>query len=197
MREIKCILKKTGGALEEKGVVYVKAVDARRIKGEDLVEMMARNCSVSASQVRAVLSALAETTADIMSAGHSVEIPYLGSMTLDVSGDVVKSRAGNLLVKKPKCSLKFKAHPNVQKQFNGLNFKPLSNRVLGNTSLTPERAAQMATRLAQSKGFFCSSDFAAEAECSKSYAARQLKALEAQGTLESHRQGRMLIYRLT
>jgi nucleoid DNA-binding protein len=197
MREIKCILKKSGGVLEEKGAVYAKTIDARRIKGEDLVEMMARNCSVSASQVRAVLSALAETTADIMSAGHSVEILYLGSLSLDVRGKVVKSRAGNLLVKEPKWRLKFKPHRSLQEQFNGLNFKPLSNRVLGNTSLTPERAAQLATRLAQSKGFLCSSDFAAEAECSKSYAARQLKALEAQGTLESHRQGRMLIYRLT
>ena len=182
--------------LEEKGAVYAKTVDARRIKGEDLVEMMARNCCVSVSQVRAVLSALAETAADIMSVGHSVEIPYLGSLTLDVRGTVVKSRAGNMLVKEPKWRLKFKPHRSLQEQFNGLTFKPLSNRVLGNTSLSPERAAQLATQLAQSQGFFCSSDFAAKADCSKSYAARQLKALEAQGTLQSHRQGRMLIYRL-
>ena len=194
MSVVKCILKKTGGVLEEKGVVYAKTVDAGRIENEEMVEMMARNCSVSVSQVRAVLSALADTAADIMSVGHSVAIPYLGTLSLEVKGKVVKSRAGNLLVKEPQCSLKFRPLSRLMRQFEGLTFQPLSNRVLGNTSLTTERATKLATQLAKSQGFFCSSDFAAEADCSKSYAAHQLKALEAQGTLESHRKGRILIY---
>ncbi len=196
MKVIRCRLKEAGGVLRGAGVVYAKAVDAGRIGAESLADMMVDNRSVSRSQVLAVLNALAEVAGNMMVLGHSVELPGLGYLVPEVKGKVTLSRSGNSMVSNARCVVSFRPKRGFMARFDGVVYKPLSGWVRGNTSLSPEEAADAAAVLAGRQSVFSVRGFADEAGCSESYAARMLKTLVERGSLRSMRMGRMNVFSL-
>lgn len=194
MKVIRCRLKEAGGVLRGAGVVYAKTVDAGRIGAESLADMLVENRSVSRSQVLAVLNALAEVAGGMMVLGHSVELPGLGYLVPEVKGRVTSSRSGNPMVSNARCVVSFRPKRSFLAQFDGVVYKPLSGWVRGNTSLSPEEAADAAAVLTGRDGVFSVRNFADEAGCSESYAARMLETLVERGSLRRMRMGRTNVF---
>ena len=195
MKVIKCRLKAAGGVLQGVGTVYAKVIDAGRIDAESLVDMMAANCGVSRSQVLAVLDALAGVVGDMLTLGHSVEVPGLGFLAPTVRGKVVFGDKGSPVVERAKGGVVFKAKQRLQKQFCDVVYKVVSARVRNNVSLASGEAAEIAEGLLERKGVFSVSDFANEAGCSEAYAAGVIREMTANGRLACVKFGRMSVFR--
>lgn len=117
MKVIKCRLKATGGVMQPQDVVYPKAIDAGRINADELAKLMVSNCSVSYSQVLAVLSALAEVVGDMVTLGHSVEIDGIGVLEPKVKGRVVYGEDNKPKITGGKATVSFKAAKKLKKSF--------------------------------------------------------------------------------
>ena len=126
MKVIKCRLKAAGGVLQGEGTVYAKVIDAGRIDAESLVDMMVANRSVSRSQVMAVLDALAGVVGEMLTLGHSVELPGLGFLAPTVRGKVVFGDKGRPVVERAKGGVVFKAKQRLQEQFCDVVYKVVS-----------------------------------------------------------------------
>lgn len=179
MKVIKCRLKATGGVMQSQDVVYPKAIDAGRINAGELAKLMVSNCSISYSQVVAVLSALAEVVGDMMTLGHSVEIDGIGVLEPKVKGRVVYGENNK---------------PKIMDGKATVSFKLASDNVRNNVTLSDDEATHKAFALAKKRCMFSVQNFACVTGTSHSYASRILKATVARGQLECVRIGHMDIY---
>ena len=194
MKEIKCRLKATGGLMQNVGVVYPVVVDAGRIDADALVEMMVRNCNVPKSQVMAVLSGLAEVLTEMLTLGHSVEVPWLGFFMPKVKGKVVTDCKGAMVVGNARGDVAFKPKEKLTESFSDVTYKVVSQKVRENVSLTPDEAVKVVDGLMEKRPVFSVNDFADEAGCSPNYARRVLDGLVAQCRLLVERFGRISVY---
>ena len=154
MIEIKCRLKATGGVMQNAGVVYGSVIDAGRIDANALVELMVRNCNVPQSQVMAVLSGLAEVLAEMMTMGHSVEVPWLGFFTPKVKGKVARKKNGVCVIDSARANVTFKPKKKLTERFEGITYKVVSPLVRNNVSLSDKEAVKVADRLIDRRRFF-------------------------------------------
>ena len=105
--------------MQSQDVVYPKAIDAGRINAGELAKLMVSNCSVSYSQVVAVLSALAEVVGDMVTLGHSVEIDGIGVLEPKVKGRVVYGENNKPKIMDGKATVSFKAAKKTGKKVSG------------------------------------------------------------------------------
>lgn len=194
MKVIKYRLKATGGVMQTQDVVYPKAIDAGRINADELAKLMVSNCSVSYSQVLAVLSALAEVVGDMVTLGHSVEIDGIGVLEPKVKGRVVYGENNKPKIMDGKATVSFKAAKKLGKKFLDVSFKLASDKVRNNVTLSDDEATHKAFALAKKRCMFSVQNFACVTGTSHSYASRILKATVARGQLECVRIGHMDIY---
>lgn len=194
MKEIKCRLKATGGVMQNAGVVYPVVIDAGRIDAGALVEMMVRNCNVPESQVLAVLSSLSEVLTEMLTLGHSVEVPWLGYFMPKVKGKVVTNSNGTSVVDNARGDVAFKAKEKVAERFSDITYRVVSQKVCDNVSLTDEEVVRVVGTLKVKRSFFSVKDFADKVGCSSGYARKMLCGLVAQRKLQCERLGRMVVY---
>lgn len=135
--------------MQSQDVVYPKAIDAGRINADELAKLMVSNCSVSYSQVVAVLSALAEVVGDMMTLGHSVEIDGIGVLEPKVKGRVVYGENNKPKIKDGKATVSFKAAKKLGKKFQDVSFKLASDKVRNNVTLSDDEATHKAFALAK------------------------------------------------
>lgn len=194
MKVIKCRLKAAGGVLQGGGVVYAKVIDAGRIDAESLVDMMAANCGVSRSQVLAVLDALAGVVGDMLTLGHSVEVPGLGFLAPKVNGRVVVNSNGKQVVDNARSEVSFKPKETLSELFGDVCYEIASPRVCDNVTLTQEEAVGVAQSLLAERCLFSVTDFADRVMCSESYARSILYGLAEQGLIDRVRTGGMSVF---
>ena len=194
MKEIKCRLKATGGVMQNAGVVYPIVIDAGRIDANSLVKLMVRNCNVPQSQVLAVLNSLAEVVAEMLTLGHSVEVPWLGFFTPKVKGKVVTNKNGACVIDNAHGVVAFKPKEKLAEQFDDVTYKIVSPKVHNNVSLTNEEAVKVANNLTERHSFFSVTDFSEEVMCSPNYARKVLDKLVEQNRLLRARIGHMSVY---
>lgn len=194
MKVIKCRLKAAGGVLQGGGVVYAKVIDAGRIDAESLVDMMAANCGVSRSQVLAVLDALAGVVGDMLTLGHSVEVPGLGFLAPKVNGRVVVNSNGKQVVDNARSEVTFKPKEALSELFGDVCYEIASPRVCDNVTLTQEEAVGVARSLLAERCLFSVTDFADRVMCSESYARSILYGLAEQGLIDRVRTGGMSVF---
>ena len=194
MKVIKCRLKAAGGVLQGGGVVYAKVIDAGRIDAESLVDMMAANCGVSRSQVLAVLDALAGVVGDMLTLGHSVEVPGLGFLAPKVNGRVVVNSNGKQVVDNARSEVSFKPKEVFSELFGDVCYEIASPRVCDNVTLTQEEAVGVARSLLAERCLFSVTDFADRVMCSESYARSILYGLAEQGLIDRVRTGGMSVF---
>lgn len=194
MKVIKCRLKAAGGVLQGGGVVYAKVIDAGRIDAESLVDMMAANCGVSRSQVLAVLDALAGVVGDMLTLGHSVEVPGLGFLAPKVNGRVVVNSNGKQVVDNARSEVSFKPKEVLSELFGDVCYEIASPRVCDNVTLTQEEAVGVAQSLLAERCLFSVTDFADRVMCSESYARSILYGLAEQGLIDRVRTGGMSVF---
>ena len=194
MKVIKCRLKAAGGVLQGGGVVYAKVIDAGRIDAESLVDMMAANCGVSRSQVLAVLDALAGVVGDMLTLGHSVEVPGLGFLAPKVNGRVVVNSNGKQVVDNARSEVSFKPNEALSELFGDVCYEIASPRVCDNVTLAQEEAVGVARSLLAERCLFSVTDFADRVMCSESYARSILYGLAEQGLIDRVRTGGMSVF---
>lgn len=194
MKVIKCRLKAAGGVLQDGGVVYAKVIDAGRIDAESLVDMMAANSSVSRSQVLAVLDALVGVVGDMLTLGHSVEVPGLGFLAPKVNGRVVVNSNGKHVVDNARSEVSFKPKEALCELFSDVCYEIASPRVCDNITLTQEEAVGVTRSLLAERYLFSVTDFADRVMCSESYARSILYGLAEQGLIDRVRTGGMSVF---
>ena len=194
MKEIKCRLKATGGVVQNSGVVYPVVIDAGRIGANALVDLMVRNCNVPQSQVLAVLSSLAEMLAEMLTLGHSVEVPWLGFFTPKVKGRVVTGKNGVRVIDNARGDVAFKLKEKFAERFSNVIYKVVSSMVHDNVSLSNDEVAKVAETLIKDHSFFSVNDFADKVMCSPNYARKVLGRLVEKKLLACTRIGRLSVF---
>ena len=180
--------------MQNQDVVYPITIDAGRVNAGELAKLMVSNCSVSYSQVLAVLSALAEVVGDMVTLGHSVEIDGIGMLEPKVKGKVVYGENNKPKITDGKATVTFKAAKKLEKKFQDVALKLASDKVRDNVTLSDAEITHNAFALAKKQCMFSVQDFACVTGTSHSYASRILKAAVARGQLECVRIGHMDIY---
>ena len=177
--------------MQQSGVVYPVVIDAGRIDAEALVDLMVRNCNVPQSQVFAVLNSLAEVLAEMLTLGHSVEVPWLGFFTPKVKGKVTTNNNGKQVVDNARGDISFKPKEMLTDRFSDITYTVVSPKVRENVSLSHEEAANIANTLIEKHTIFSVSDFADMAMCSPNYARKLINSLVSQNQLHQTRLGRI------
>lgn len=194
---VKCVLKSIGGAQKESGILYPVVVNYSRIRASDFVDMMEENCGVKRAQILSVLAALAEQACQMIEVGHSVEVPYFGTLSMAMKGRGETDEEGKAQLTDARFwKLRIKPCAAVRDRLRMTDFKLATHRVLSGTSVSIEAAKEACQKLCDEKGVFGIGDFQSEAHVSYGTAQRILKQLEDEGFLALRIIGKQKIYSL-
>lgn len=192
---VNCVLKSSGGVTRAKKAVYPVVANYSRIEKEEFVGMVERNHGVNRAQVLAVLSAVAYRACAMMQEGHSVEIPFLGTLSICAKGKGVVDEQGRAAMTEVRFwKLRLKPCAEVRDTLRATDFRLLCREVLTSKEAEAVPAVEIMQKLSDETGVFTVADFQNAADCSRDLAQRILDDKVAGGMLRVNRKGRMKIY---
>lgn len=192
---IKCIVRQSGGMMKEKDVVYPDVVDAATISDEEFLKMVCINRQLEPAQVKAVLSGVKDTLADLLRLGHRVKVGEIGSFSLDVKGRLEKDRNGVLQLKDASVKhVKMIPSKLFLQALGECKFSLRSHNVVGVADNDAAAAEEAVDQLLKEKPFFIIPDLMRETGISWSLANKMLLAMEQSGKLTKTRSGRYYIW---
>lgn len=192
---VKCVLKSTSGAQNEKGILYPVVVNYSRIDAEAFVDMMEENRGVKRAQILAVLSAMAEQAAQMMQAGHAVEIPYFGTLSMAMKGKGEIDNKGKAQLTDARFwKLRIKPCAELRDKLKQTDFQLLSREVLSPQTVSDELAKEVCQKLGDEMDFFTIKKFQNETGASHGLALKILTQLADEGFLNVRIFGRQKIY---
>lgn len=195
--DVKCGLKKAGGALKGRNVVYAEPVNYSTISADAFVEYVRQNCQVGEAQVRSVMAAMVEQLLVFLTNGHRVTVPNLGSFMMKLKSEVGKDKNGKPILKNARFGgLRFIPGKKFSVMLKQTKFGLMSDYVRKVDGLSDENAKELARLLCEEQGFFLIADFRREARVSYTYARKVVNKMLADGFLTMHRSGRLCVYSL-
>lgn len=192
--EIKCCLKAGSGIFKGADIVYPSALDAGRISARKFVEGIEHNCQIGMAQTQAVLSAVASELQKYLELGHSVEIPGLGTFSLEIKGKVGETPTGAKTIENAKAVVGFLPKVDMRRSLQNAKCKIVSDKVARSRSLTEDESLEIAAKLLDENGYFVQRQFAGAAGVSQGYASKLLRQLEAKRLIGYNKSDRIKIY---
>ena len=187
--DVKCGLKKAGGALKGRNVVYAEPVNYSTINADAFVEYVRQNCQVMAAMVEQLLVFLTN--------GHRVTVPNLGSFMMKLKSEVGKDKNGKPILKNARFGgLRFIPGKKFSVMLKQTKFGLMSDYVRKVDGLSDENAKELARLLCEEQGFFLIADFRREARVSYTYARKVVNKMLADGFLTMRRSGQLCVYSL-
>lgn len=195
--DVKCGLKKAGGALKGRNVVYAEPVNYSTISADAFVEYVRQNCQVGEAQVRSVMAAMVEQLLVFLTNGHRVTVPNLGSFMMKLKSEVGKDKNGKPILKNARFGgLRFIPGKKFSVMLKQTKFGLMSDYVREVDGLSDENAKELARLLCEWQGFFLIADFRREARISYTYARKVVNKMLADGFLTMRRSGQLCVYSL-
>lgn len=195
--DVKCGLKKAGGALKGRNVVYAEPVNYSTISADAFVEYVRQNCQVGEAQVRSVMAAMVEQLLVFLTNGHRVTVPNLGSFMMKLKSEVGKDKNGKPILKNARFGgLRFIPGKKFSVMLKQTKFGLMSDYVREMDGLSDENAKELARLLCEWQGFFLIADFRREARVSYTYARKVVNKMLADGFLTMRRSGQLCVYSL-
>ena len=195
--DVKCGLKKAGGALKGRNVVYAEPVNYSTISADAVVEYVRQNCQVGEAQVRSVMAAMVEQLLVFLTNGHRVTVPNLGSFMMKLKSEVGKDKNGKPILKNARFGgLRFIPGKKFSVMLKQTKFGLMSDYVREVDGLSDENAKELARLLCEWQGFFLIADFRREARISYTYARKVVNKMLADGFLTMRRSGQLCVYSL-
>lgn len=195
--DVKCGLKKAGGALKGRNVVYAEPVNYSTISADAFVEYVRQNCQVGEAQVRSVMAAMVEQLLVFLTNGHRVTVPNLGSFMMKLKSEVGKDKNGKPILKNARFGgLRFIPGKKFSVMLKQTKFGLMSDYVRKVDGLSDENAKELARLLCEEQGFFLIADFRREARVSYTYARKVVNKMLADGFLTMRRSGQLCVYSL-
>lgn len=195
--DVKCGLKKAGGALKGRNVVYAEPVNYSTINADAFVEYVRQNCQVGEAQVRSVMAAMVEQLLVFLTNGHRVTVPNLGSFMMKLKSEVGKDKNGKPILKNARFGgLRFIPGKKFSVMLKQTKFGLMSDYVRKVDGLSDENAKELARLLCEEQGFFLIADFRREARVSYTYARKVVNKMLADGFLTMRRSGQLCVYSL-
>lgn len=193
--DVKCGLKKAGGALKGRNVVYAEPVNYSTISADAFVEYVRQNCQVGEAQVRSVMAAMVEQLLVFLTNGHRVTVPNLGSFMMKLKSEVGKDKNGKPILKNARFGgLRFIPGKKFSVMLKQTKFGLMSDYVREVDGLSDENAKELARLLCEWQGFFLIADFRREARVSYTYARKVVNKMLADGFLTMRRSGQLCVY---
>lgn len=194
---VKCVLKSTGGAQKENGILYAEVANYNRIDAEAFVDLMEENRGVKRAQILSVLSAMVEQASQMIQTGHSVEIPYFGTLSMSMKGKGEIDEEGKAQLTDARFwKLRIKPCAELRKQLSETRFQLATHRVLSVNYVSSETAKEICQKLCDETAFFGIKNFQNEAHVSYGMALKVLTQLESEGFLKMTIVGKQKIYSL-
>lgn len=195
--DVKCGLKKAGGAFKGRNVVYAEPVNYSTISADAFVEYVRQNCQVGEAQVRSVMAAMVEQLLVFLTNGHRVTVPNLGSFMMKLKSEVGKDKNGKPILKNARFGgLRFIPGKKFSVMLKQTKFGLMSDYVREVDGLSDENAKELARLLCEWQGFFLIADFRREARVSYTYARKVVNKMLADGFLTMRRSGQLCVYSL-
>ena len=195
--DVQCGLKKAGGALKGRNVVYAEPVNYSTISADAFVEYVRQNCQVGEAQVRSVMAAMVEQLLVFLTNGHRVTVPNLGSFMMKLKSEVGKDKNGKPILKNARFGgLRFIPGKKFSVMLKQTKFGLMSDYVREVDGLSDENAKELARLLCEWQGFFLIADFRREARVSYTYARKVVNKMLADGFLTMRRSGQLCVYSL-
>lgn len=190
-------MKKAGGALKGRNVVYAEPVNYSTISADAFVEYVRQNCQVGEAQVRSVMAAMVEQLLVFLTNGHRVTVPNLGSFMMKLKSEVGKDKNGKPILKNARFGgLRFIPGKKFSVMLKQTKFGLMSDYVRKVDGLSDENAKELARLLCEEQGFFLIADFRREARVSYTYARKVVNKMLADGFLTMRRSGQLCVYSL-
>lgn len=182
---VKCVFRRTTGALKDKEAYYVEPTTYSFIDSEALMLYVKDNYQMQPGPVMGALYSVMEQMAVLLQNGHRVQVPYLGTFSIKMKGDVVRDGKGVLQMKNARyAGIQFTPDKWFTRVLYNTKFELVSHEAsLVYTDLDEEQAMEMVRDLCSSQGEFLIQDFGRRASCSYSYARKVLNQLVAEGKL--------------
>ena len=192
--KINCRLKATRGLLRKEAYVYPEAIDAGRIKANELVEKLEHNSNVTPAMAQAVFCGMTGEVLKNLMLGHSVEVPGFGVFWVDVKGKVRERKSGSKYIDNGRVSITFTPKAELSRQLNEVMLNVVSDRVVGNVSLTDDEAMAVVDRMLERRPWFMRNNFVEETGASPAYAYMVLNRLADKKLLDKQMEGGVCVY---
>lgn len=177
--------------------VFPEAVNYSRIDGEAFVNYVEANSQVGRAQVLSVLSAVEEQLVIFLSQGHSVEIPWLGTLSLSVDGRAERDENGHWRLKDERLGkVMLKPSTTLLSHLKDTKFELIDGMAREDGELPADEALSVVRSLCEKDGFFTLLSYRQATGNSPYYAKKTINRLRDSGLVSEHRNGRIYIYRL-
>ncbi len=165
---------------------HARVVRARNVNGKDFVREVVRRTAFSVAEVTATLIAVNETLTDLLSQGHNVKVPGIGSFQISLSCPETRrpgdTRAGSIKVKtvhlRPEKAL-------VSAVSNRATFVRARWKVHSNERLSLTDLARIVKEHLASHPYLRRADLEQLAGLTRTTAVNRLREMVAQGYIEN------------
>lgn len=175
------------GVCKEKAKAFARIKHHQTIKTKTLIDRIQRASSLTHSDIKATLIALAETLTEELSMGNRVHLEGLGYFSLAMQAEIKQQDDGTFQTQKPRIkNIKFIPEKTLLKQFANLHFRAKDHNANIPQGLTLEEAKTIARNLLQeTPAVFTPKQFAYAANIKLYTAYNILHALENQNIIRN------------
>ncbi|MBQ7741410.1 MAG: hypothetical protein IJT90_00565 [Bacteroidaceae bacterium] len=194
---VKCKLRKVSGTLQDTNKFYAEAIRYSRIDADAFVDYMATNSQLGRPGIMGTLAGVAETMLYFLQTGHSVEVPELGTFSINVKASAEQDEDGKWQLKDAQVRrLQFTPNPRLRDLLKATKFE-LADESLRKVPLySRESSLDVIKKLCQRDGNVTLQTYRHETGCSDYRARKTFKRLVNEGHLTETQSGRITVYSL-
>jgi len=186
----------TGHFADGEERLMVRTVTPDTMGTEELVRHIEEACTLTGSDVKAALAALAGQLTAALREGRSFYLEGFGYFSPRVGGEIRRNADGRLWLKDAAVrTVTFRPEKRLLKRLSGVEITSREHRGRHSLSLSAEQLREVALRLTTEQGFFTPAQFAAASGMARSSCYGLLRRAEAEGLIENIGSPRSKIYR--
>lgn len=178
--------------------VHAKTIKRNLVTTNDLANEIQQRCSLTTTDVKAVLSAMSELLGDHLLDGDHIKLDGIGTFSISIDSKVKFDKIGRPLLADPRVrKVSFRAASRLMRRMEAATFtregvSPNVSRLdVGNDELL-----RIARTLCESNGFFTIREFVEASQICRSTAARRLAQLVNDGHIKRLGARPKYIYRI-
>lgn len=194
---VKCKLRKVSGVLKDTDKFFPEAINFSRIDADRFLDSIANNSQVGRPQVQSTMAAVAENMLYFLQNGHSVEVPYLGTISLAIKGSVEKDEKGKFVLKDAQFRrLELQPSVSLLRQLKQTKFELATSSVKKMPISSREDVLGVVQKLCERDGYVTIQTYCHTTGSSPYMTKKALKSLLNEGLIIETHSGRIAIYRL-
>ncbi len=177
---------KNSGCLRSENKHHLRIIENKTTTSIALAERIEKACSLTTSDVKAALSALASSVREELLAGNGIHLEGLGYLSLAMEGEIEPDRNGRLRVKHPRVSnVLFRPEKALMRKLQDAQFTITKHAGKHSRNLSEAETEQIVSRLLEKRTFFTAQQFATASGMTQATAYRTLRKLSDNGTLKN------------